>query len=279
MTRVRVVVALIGIATLPTLCSGQTRTQDQNTYVEQNGKTCGLAGSATGTPGKTLNRHKNRWTAPEEDQIDSEVSLGAMLAPGNDTDRFDQEKGATIRGYVVNVKKGGKETCNCGAANPVDIDTHIEVALSADAPETERVIVEVTPRIRKQMSEQGVDWTTEGLDGLCKGKWVQFTGWLLFDSMHADAAENTNPGGARNWRATCWEIHPVTNIQVLGRAPAPLANAPVHAPAMMRIAHREHVRTNPKAQAAIKARNDKILSGFDKDELEEKEEELREHGH
>jgi hypothetical protein len=38
---------------------------------------------------------------------------------------------------------------------------------------------------------------------------------MTFDSQHANAAENTNPGGANNWRATAWEIHPVTDIQIV----------------------------------------------------------------
>jgi hypothetical protein len=40
------------------------------------------------------------------------------------------------------------------------------------------------------------------------------SGWMTFDSQHANAAENTKPGGANNWRATAWEIHPVTDIQI-----------------------------------------------------------------
>jgi hypothetical protein len=47
------------------------------------------------------------------------------------------------------------------------------------------------------------------------GHRVRFKGWLLFDREHADEAENTKPGRAANWRATAWEIHPVTTIEVL----------------------------------------------------------------
>jgi hypothetical protein len=41
-----------------------------------------------------------------------------------------------------------------------------------------------------------------------------------FDFEHVDEAENTNPGGAHNVRATCWETHPVTSIKVLDGPPA-----------------------------------------------------------
>jgi hypothetical protein len=47
------------------------------------------------------------------------------------------------------------------------------------------------------------------------GRWVKFTGWMLFDIEHSDEAENTKPGRTRNWRGTAWEIHPITDIQVL----------------------------------------------------------------
>jgi hypothetical protein len=49
------------------------------------------------------------------------------------------------------------------------------------------------------------------------GRWVRVTGWLLFDAEHANAAENTAPGRARNWRASAWEIHPITAVEVVPR--------------------------------------------------------------
>jgi len=46
------------------------------------------------------------------------------------------------------------------------------------------------------------------------GRLVRFEGWLLFDSSHAMESENIAPGTPLNWRATAWEIHPVTKIEV-----------------------------------------------------------------
>src|SRR5258708_578263 len=57
-------------------------------------------------------------------------------------------------------------------------------------------------------------------DNGIKVKWIEVSGWAMFDVMHVNAAENTNPGGAHNWRATCWEIHPITSIKKLSAAPA-----------------------------------------------------------
>jgi hypothetical protein len=79
---------------------------------------------------------------------------------------------------------------------------------------TQSVVVEVTPRLQAIMRNAGTDWTTKTLRKEILHKWVKVLGWMTFDSQHANAAENTNPGGANNWRATAWEIHPVTDIQV-----------------------------------------------------------------
>jgi len=106
---------------------------------------CPLEGNAVRQAVRDANVLKNRETAPADNDIDQNVTLAAMVEPGEDQDRFSNDQAASIVGWVVNVKPGGKETVNCGATDLADRDTHIEIALSRNAPETERVIVEVTP--------------------------------------------------------------------------------------------------------------------------------------
>jgi len=89
------------------------------------------------------------------------------------------------------------------------------VALTREAPPRQRVILEVTPPIRAWARKQGFDWSTDALARDLVGRRCRFEGWLLFDAGHADEAENTNPRRRGNWRATAWEIHPVTAIVVL----------------------------------------------------------------
>jgi hypothetical protein len=72
----------------------------------------------------------------------------------------------------------------------------------------------ITPRLRAQKRIQGIDWTTESLKSQLEGKRVEVTDWLLFNYEHIHQAENTNPGGEHNYRATSWEIHPVIEIRV-----------------------------------------------------------------
>lgn len=177
---------------------------------------CPMNGSATTPNLQSLNRLKNRYTVPQASDIDAAVTLQAMLAPGNDRNRWNSTHAAEITGFVLDVKPGGGETCNCGKTDAVHSDTHIELVLhSTDTEMKQTVVVEATPRMRRKMKANGTDWSTKGLRTNIKGKWVTVRGWMTFDTQHVNAAENTHPGAAGNWRATAWEIHPVTDIQMV----------------------------------------------------------------
>ena len=165
-----------------------------------------------------LNRLKNRAVFPEETDFDKTLTLQKMLEPGNDRDRWSTGKAAEVTGYVADVKVGGVETCNCKAKDPDHRDTHIELVLNAmNFTNAQKVIVEVTPRMRNIMQAKGEDWSTRAMRDKFLGRWVKVKGWLLFDSEHAHQAENTNPGNERNWRATSWEIHPIVSIETVNR--------------------------------------------------------------
>jgi hypothetical protein len=163
---------------------------------------------------QTLNQLKNRYTAPTASDIDPAITVDALLAPGDDEGRFDKSKGAELVAVVTDVMVGGKETTNCEATDPMYRDTHIRISRTADAPETQRVVIEVTPRWRQAMANAGVDWSTATLKRTLVGKTVRVRGWMLFDVEHKGESENTNPGNAKNWRATSWEIHPITVLEV-----------------------------------------------------------------
>jgi hypothetical protein len=98
----------------------------------------------------------------------------------------------------------------------------------------------------------------------------------MFDFEHVHEAENTNPGGVRNWRATCWEIHPVTGFKILGGPPASLAAVQPAAVSALRRAHAAHVRSFAGGTGAIDRRNERLLSKFSNKEREEFEQESKE---
>ena len=125
-----------------------------------------------------------------------------------------------MSGNVADVKVGGVETANCHAKAALDRDTHIELTLEPNSTDAGKLlIVEVTPRWRAMMAAQGQDWSTSRLRLMLKGRWVEVTGWLLYDAEHEANAINTHRGRANVWRATVWEVHPITAMRVLDRPP------------------------------------------------------------
>lgn len=181
---------------------------------------CPTEGDTKSARVQSLNVLKRRMTTPAPSDIDSHVTLATMVAPGDDISRFDTNRAAVISGYVADVKVGGVESVNCHTHDPKYRDTHIELTLDPMHDSVNKhVIVEVTPQWRQAMAAKGVDWSTPTLRKQLLGRWIRVRGWLLFDEEHENAAENTNPGGAKNWRATVWEIHPITDIQALPGKP------------------------------------------------------------
>jgi hypothetical protein len=177
---------------------------------------CGMDGSAKTANLKKLNQLKNRYAIPQPNEVDQSITLSAVLAPGDDKARWSSTSAAEVTGFVLDVKPGGGETCNCGKTDAAHIDAHIELVLSTtDTAGTRSMVVEVTPRLRAIMGTSGTDWSTKTLRTQFRHQWVKVRGWMTFDTQHAGVAENTNPGGASNWRATAWELHPVTYIQVV----------------------------------------------------------------
>ena len=256
---------------LPFVVLGQT---DGNLdVITLNGRPCPPEGDATSPDVKELNELKGRYHSPVASDIDQTVTLTAMVAPGDDETRFDNKSAATITGFVLKVSEGGIETCNCHARSSDQRDTHILLTLSEGADRTQGVVAEVTPRTRMVHQKAGTnDWTTAALQRDIQGKWVEITGWLLFDFEHVGEAENTNPGGAHNVRATCWEIHPVTSIKVLDGPPSDAMQlAPTVIKAFQK-AQAEHVNGVPKRKQFVEQRNAKFRRRFAEDEHDEPEE-------
>ena len=185
-------------------------------------KGCAAEGSAKHDWVQELNKLKNRDNAPTS--VDSSVSLAEILNPGHDEDRFDKDQGVEVTGYVASVVPGGfEESCNCGRDDLQDI--HINIVSGPQWKDTapRYVIAEITPRWQDKLN---VDF--DSVKSEIEGKWVTFKGWLLFDQMHryesahtANLWHPTRPGQKhpKVWRATGWEVHPVTSYRVLHGPP------------------------------------------------------------
>jgi len=167
---------------------------------------CPSTGIALTTRARDLHRLKNRTSIPQAADFDSRVTLDALLQPGDDTNRWSNTRAARIQGEVIDVAYARPEATNC--FNPCRRDIHIVVATRKGATKQEHVVVEVTPNLRN-------DWSEEILQTQLVGHWCEFEGWLYFDAGHAEESENISPGKPDNWRATAWELHPVTRITVI----------------------------------------------------------------
>ena len=176
-------------------------------------RNCPSAGIALTARARDLHHLKNRTALPQAADFDARVTLDALLQSGDDTSRWSTDRAARVQGQVIDVAYARPEATNC--YSPCRRDIHILIAKVKQAAKNEQVVVEVTPNLRDWAARQGIDWSAETLHSQLVGHWCEFEGWLYFDVGHAEEAENTAPRNPQNWRATAWEVHPITKISVI----------------------------------------------------------------
>ena len=176
-------------------------------------RNCPSAGLAITPNARALHRLKNRTASPGPSEFNPNISLTELLKPGNDSSRWSTQQAARIQAYVIDVAYARPEATNCYL--PCRRDLHIAVANRKGAPQNEQIILEITPNLRESADNQGLDWSESSIRAQMVDHWCEFEGWMYFDEGHAQESENTAPHNAGNWRATAWEIHPVTRFMVL----------------------------------------------------------------
>jgi hypothetical protein len=130
--------------------------------------------------------HRDAWTASQQD-------LAAQW----------EKRAVTVEGFLLHVVKEGKEACNCGSTQFVD--HHMWLAPTATALRTKAMVVEVSPRAWPKHPGWANNTT---FTPIIKAKTkVRVTGWLTWDQEHNEQIGKT--------RGTLWEVHPITQIQVL----------------------------------------------------------------
>jgi len=193
------------------------------TFAQDVFHSCKMEGTATSHKYKEENRKKNRYSIPHSNQFDSTITFEEILQPGNDINRFDENKAIIITGWVLNVVPSGEETCNCDSTSNNLKDVHIEIVPTENTTSRRKVIyVEITPRLRRRIFDQlnvlmNVQRTANGLlTNKLRGKQISVEGWLFFDDHHKHQAWNTDPTNTNdNKRASVWEIHPITKIEII----------------------------------------------------------------
>jgi hypothetical protein len=188
-----------------------------------------------------LNRLKNRTVPPDSVR---EIAAAAFLAeypPDMRTPKEHDEftraqrdsiepreaQGLALTGYLVAAIRAFPELSNC--LDPEDEDWHLNLypaPPAAGAPDDSliagSIITEVSPRW--QDMRKGV-WAFDSLQALARRRAeVRISGWVMYDPEH--------PSHLGRLRATLWEIHPITAIEVrVGGAWVPLGS-PMAPPAV-----------------------------------------------
>lgn len=179
---------------------------------------CPPGGCGGGDP--KLNELKNRTDAPSSPEARTISQIVALKQPkkwtsGQDRSSLKPDEGTpvVVEAYLVHAKNAGVESCNCYMQGKANNDIHMNLTQKQGQTPDESVVAEITPRPHPS------GWTMTKLTSLyTQDAFVRVTGWLLFDSEHV-----TRSGGPR---ATLWEIHPVTKIEVCsGGNPAACAQA------------------------------------------------------
>jgi hypothetical protein len=173
--------------------------------VESGNQVCGSKGDATDQGRKALNENKNRTDQPgDTDYVDINWDDLANLP----SDRVNDFQGASVAvvgflSHKIKVENSGSgESTNCHLLGDSEVDWHMYLTKAAAQPIKAAVIVETTPRVRPSHH-----WTTDMLKPLVDSSTlVRIGGWLMYDFEHV--------GAIGTQRATVWEVHPVTRIQV-----------------------------------------------------------------
>lgn len=186
-----------------------------------NGRTCGPEGDESD---KVTNHLKNRTDVPASYHDVSWLALHDLPYPyanknreqwtADQTAAIKPYEGVPVRveGYLVAVKPqaGSGESVNCGWTDEEETDWHVALVADPSQLEKDAVVVEPTPRIK--IGHPG--WSKARLTPWIKPKnstakdlpAVRISGWTMLDPSHRNHLGK--------YRATLWEIHPVTQIEV-----------------------------------------------------------------
>ncbi|HTY40440.1 MAG TPA: hypothetical protein VMH79_01070 [Thermoanaerobaculia bacterium] len=177
---------------------------------------CPPQGDAKKEKVRKLNELRARTEEPSDDDYDDTADITALIAPGDDSQRWSNDTAVEITAFVVDVHDGGMTSANCHSADPADHDTILDLSPGAGVSDaSHRLIAVITPQWRRLMASNRIDWSTRAIRAKFVQQYVTIRGWLLWNFEAAPIAVNTAPlAGASITRATAWEIHPVTGIEL-----------------------------------------------------------------
>jgi hypothetical protein len=109
-----------------------------------------------------------------------------------------------VEGFLYNTRLEGPESPNCHGADAEQRDWHVWLIKAPNDDRTGSIVVETTPRIRAQHP----GWTVQKMNEAENDDLpARISGWLMLDPEHPDQLGKT--------RGTIWEIHPITQIELM----------------------------------------------------------------
>jgi hypothetical protein len=127
---------------------------------------------------------------------------------------------ATDRRYTppqFGAKAEGAESTNCEAGEHQG-DVHVWITPRMNRDLTHAIVTEFTPRVREAMLQDAAESAVKKLTLIAKENLrVRVSGWLLFDEDHPEQLRDRVESDGklmRQRRATLWEVHPVTELEV-----------------------------------------------------------------
>lgn len=189
-------------------------------------RSCPACGTVKDNRHRTLNVQKNRGTAVTSPH---KITVAEIRDPANNK-AFNPNKQVWVTGFVASVDPGGlQETCNCKRTDLRDVHINIVADPSEANDKTKYVVVEFTPRWEQTFGfdDSNYDAMRQAVIDKIQGKWVKFSGWMMYDFIHEKESQSTAPRNPTcidndpnqkqpcNWRATPWEVHPVTAYAVV----------------------------------------------------------------
>jgi hypothetical protein len=175
---------------------------------------CPSQGDAIKPRIQKLNELRARSEEPSDDDYDDTADIEALVAPGDDSQRWQDDTAVEITAYVAEVHDGGPSSANCHSMDSADHDTILELMPGTGVWDPAHgLLAVITPRWRRIMAKNQIDWSPRAIRARFLQKYVSIRGWLLFDSEAASHSANTaGVAGVDVNRATAWEICPVTGV-------------------------------------------------------------------
>lgn len=172
---------------------------------------CPDYGDATTQKKKELNKKKNKKLVVPATVEVQYVPLKNFLPRRKRVEKHLYLEGAYVytEGYMTSADEQGPESCNCRKASKEakDGDVHMYLSIKADDEKKNSMVVEITPAFKKKFPDYE--------NFLEKNTRIRVYGFLFYDTEHEGNSFTTCQQCRNVWRKTNWEIHPITDIEIL----------------------------------------------------------------